>query len=70
MQHDGAMFRTVFADKFRVQPVGQVEIGLEGAALPFAAYSVGQLEVQLRAIERAVTFVDLVGQAQTFDGLL
>ena len=70
VQHDGTVFRAVFADEFRIQTVRQVEIGLESAALPFAADRVGQLEIKLRAIERAVTFVDLVGKTQTFDGLL
>ncbi|EKD61350.1 MAG: hypothetical protein ACD_54C00275G0001 [uncultured bacterium] len=64
MQHHRAVFRAVFADKFRIQPVRQVEIGLEGAALPFAANRVGQFEIELRAVERAIALVDLVGQFQ------
>ena len=40
--------------------VGQLEVQLDGAALPFAAQRVLDLEVDLRAIEGAVALVDLI----------
>jgi hypothetical protein len=54
------VFLAVRADIGGIQPLGQVEIGLEGAALPFAPDRVGQLEVELGAVERAFARVDLV----------
>ena len=53
----------------RLKPLGHLHIQLDGAALPGAADGVHQVEIQLRAIERAVTLVDLVSAAQLLDGL-
>ena len=69
MQHDGRVLCTVLADIFRPQSVGQVEVALEGPALPLAADGIGQLEVQLRPVERSVAFGNLVWQAKSIDGL-
>jgi hypothetical protein len=60
VQHHRAVLFAVRADVGRVQPFGQVEVGLERAALPFAADRVGQLEVELRPVERAFAGVELV----------
>ena len=62
------MLVPVLADIFGIEALGQVEIALEGAALPFAADGVGQLEVEFRAIEGAVAGIDLIGQAKMLGG--
>ena len=67
MQHIGAVFGTILADIFRAQPVGQVGVHLKGATLPFAPDGVGQLEIELRPIERAFAGINLIGHAGALD---
>jgi hypothetical protein len=69
VKHDGPVFLAIRADVIGIQPLGQVEIGLEGAALPFTPDRVGQLEVELGAVERAFARVDLVVVADRQDRL-
>ena len=59
VQHDGPVLLPVLADVGRAEPLGQLEVGLEGAALPFPPDRVGQLEVELRPVEGAFARVDL-----------
>ncbi|MPL93326.1 hypothetical protein SDC9_39452 [bioreactor metagenome] len=59
MQHDRAVLRAVDADIARVQPLGQVRVDLQRAALPVAADRIGQHEFELRPVEGAFAFLDL-----------
>jgi hypothetical protein len=60
VQHDGPVLLPVLGHVGRAKPFGQLEVGLEGAALPFPPDGVGQLEVELRPVEGAFARVDLV----------
>ena len=62
------MFFAVIADVARIEALGQNEIGLQGAALPFAADRVAQHEIELRAIEGAVAGVHFILDAGLFGG--
>ena len=48
---------------FRSKRCGHLVVELNRAALPLAAERVGDVEVDLRAVERAVAGVDRVGLA-------
>jgi len=69
VQHHRVMLRTVLADIFGAKPHRQVEIGLEGAALPFPPDRIGQLEVKLRPVEGAFAGVDLIIVRHLADGV-
>ncbi len=60
VEHHRTMLRPVLAHIFGAKPDWQVEVHLEGAALPFATDRVGQLEVELRAVEGALAGVDFI----------
>ena len=64
VQHEGPVLVAVRADIGRVQPLGQVRVDLEGAALPDPADRVGQVEVQLRAVEGAVAGLQRVSRGR------
>ena len=68
MYHDGAMLLAVLAHVLELEALGHLEVQLDGAALPGPANAVGEVEVELRAIEGAVSLVDLIGLAQLLDG--
>ncbi len=53
VQQHGTLLGAVLLGIFRVQPFGQDEVQLQGAALPGAADGVAQVELQLGAIEGA-----------------
>ena len=53
MQHHRPVPRAVLADVGGVEPLGQHVVELEGAALPGPADGVGQVELELRAVEGA-----------------
>ena len=60
MEHDRALLRAIRIGVFQIEVLRHLEVELHGAALPGAAKRVGQMEVDLRAVEGAVAFVDLV----------
>ena len=53
VQHHGAVLFAIWADVIGIQPLGQDEIDLMGAALPFAPDGVGQGKLQLGAVKSA-----------------
>lgn len=53
MQHDRRVAVAVFADVLGIKAAGQVQVHLDGAALPVAADGIAQHELQLGAVERA-----------------
>jgi hypothetical protein len=58
MYHDRAMFLAIFADVGHVEAFRHEHIQLDGTALPGTADGVFDVEVQFRAVECAVAFVD------------
>ena len=69
VDHDGAVLLAVCAGVFQLEPLGHLHIQLDGAALPGASQGVGQMEVQLGAVEGAVALVDDKVLAHVADGL-
>ena len=69
VNHDRAMLLAVRAGVLELEALGQLHIELNGAALPGTADGVCQMEVELRAVERAVALVDNVVLADLGDGL-
>ena len=69
MDHDGAVLLVVRAHVLQLKALGELGVELDGAALPGAAQGVGQVEVQLGAVEGTVALVDHVGLAHLGDGL-
>ena len=51
VDHDGAVLLAVLAGVLQLEPLGQLAVQLDGAALPGPAQGVGQVEVQLGAVE-------------------
>ncbi len=63
VQHHRPVPRPVLADVGGVEPLGQHVVELEGAALPGAADGVGQVELELRAVEGALAGGVVEGEA-------
>ena len=63
VNHNGAVLFAVRANVFKVEPLRHLHIQLYRAALPCASQRIGKVEVQLRAVERAVAFVYNIGLA-------
>ena len=70
VDHDRTMLLTVRADILQFKALRQLGVELDRATLPSAAERIGQMEVQLRAIERAVALVDYIVLAHLSDGFL
>ena len=64
VDHDGPVLLTVLAHVLQFKTLRQLEIELDGRALPGTAEAVHQMEVDLRAVESAVAFVDTEGKLQ------
>ena len=64
VQHDGALLGAVGVHVLQVKVERHLEVELHGTALPGTAERVLQVEVDLGAVEGAVTLVDLVVHAQ------
>ena len=59
MQHDRAVFAAILADIIGIQPFGQDEIHLKGAALPVATNRIGENKLKLWPIKCPFTWVQL-----------
>jgi hypothetical protein len=70
VKHHRPVFFVIAADVVRIQPFRQNKIHLNGAALPVAADSISQHELQLRPIERAFARVQCVLQTGLLPSLL
>ena len=66
MQHHRAMARRVLAHIFGIKSLWQNKIHLQGAALPVTTNRIAQLELELRAVERAFARIQFVLQTNTF----
>mmetsp|Transcript_16868 Transcript_16868/g.41828 ORF Transcript_16868/g.41828 Transcript_16868/m.41828 type:complete len:320 (+) Transcript_16868:702-1661(+) len=60
MQHDGLLLLAAARHVLEVEALGQVEVALDGRALPLAPDGVGDLDVDLRPVEGAAALVHLV----------
>ncbi len=69
VDHDGAVLLAVLAHVLQLEALRQLAVQLDGAALPGAAQGVGQMEVQLGAVEGAVALVDDEVLAHLGDGV-
>ena len=55
VQHDRAMARAIFADKFSIQALRQVRVDLDRAALPLATKCIFKHILDLGTVERPLT---------------
>ena len=60
VNHDWLLLGTVGVNVLKLEVVRQLEVKLDGTALPRSAEAVGQMEVNLRTVERTVALVDHV----------
>ena len=58
VDHDRAMLLAVSSNVLQFETLRQLEVKLDRTALPCSADRVYQMEVDLRTVECAVTFVD------------
>ena len=64
----GRCFQAVSTHVLCLKPLGQLEVQLDGAALPGSADGILQMEVDLRAVEGAVSLVDHVRTGSSLPG--
>ncbi len=55
---DGRLLRVVPVGVGELEPAGELEVELDGGALPLAAERIDDVEVELGAVEGAVAMVD------------
>ncbi len=70
VNHDWALLGAVGVGVLELKALGQLEVELDGAALPGTAQAVLQVEVDLGAVEGAVAGVERVVDAHGFQGFL
>ena len=70
VDHNGAMLCAVRTGVLKLKPFGKLHIELYGAALPGSAEAVRNMEIELRAVECAVTLIDDVLLAELGDSFL
>ena len=58
MNHDWLLLGAVGVNVLKLEVVRQLEVKLDGTALPRTAKAIGQMEVNLRTVESAITLVD------------
>jgi len=68
--HDRTMLFAVRPDVIHVESLRQVEINLDGAALPFPADSVFYLDVYFRSVEDALARINGIGDAHIIKRIL
>ena len=59
----------VFSRVLGIQPLGQDKIDLQRAALPLAADGIREFEIELRSVERAISWIERVIDPRLFDGI-
>ena len=67
VNHDGLMMLAILARVGEVEPLGIVEVDLNGGALPRSAENILNLDVDFGAIKHAFTRVDLVRHPASFE---
>ena len=58
VDHDRSVFLTVCADILKLKTLRKLEVKLDRTALPCSADRIYQMEVDLRAVESTVAFID------------
>ena len=69
MDHDRTLTASVLGDILQAEVERHLEVQLNRAALPGASEAVAQMEVNLRAVERAVALVDDIRHLQLLQRL-
>mmetsp|Transcript_22390 Transcript_22390/g.50453 ORF Transcript_22390/g.50453 Transcript_22390/m.50453 type:complete len:493 (-) Transcript_22390:197-1675(-) len=69
MNHDGPLAGAVRSDVLEVEALREVEVALDGTALPLPAQRVADLEVNLGAVERSSSLVHRVAPSLPLQGL-
>ena len=64
VDHDRAVLLAVCSHVLQFKTLGQLEVQLNGSALPGTANAVYQMEINLRAIERAVALIYYIRHTQ------
>ena len=67
VDHDRTMFLAVSSCVFQFESLRQLEVKLNGTALPGSSDGVFQMEVDLRSVECAVAFVDYVVKSKVIE---
>ena len=62
VDHHRPVLGVVGADVFQVEVLGLLVVELDRRALPLSANRIGDIEVDLRPVERAILFVDRIRQ--------
>src|SRR6266571_3469304 len=67
MDHKRPMLGAVFSDVSQIEPLRQIEVELNRTQLPWPPDSIVDQQVDLRAVKGAVTGIDLVLDARSFE---
>ena len=70
VQHDRHVAPAILADIAGAEPLGHVEVELQGAALPIAAERVAQMKFELRPVKRALAGGQRIGEPGRLDRVL
>ena len=63
MDHEGPVLLSILGDEAEIEPLRQVEVELDGCALPLSANGVLYLNVDLRSVESPTAFIQLIAEA-------
>ena len=66
VDHDRSVFLSVGSRILQVEPEGQLEVKLDRTALPGPSDGILQMEVDLRSVERSVTFIYHIRKSDVF----
>ena len=64
VDHDRTVFLTICSCVFKVKSERKLEIKLDGSTLPCSSYRVFQMEVDLRSVERSISFIYYIWKSQ------
>src|SRR5690606_17329603 len=70
VEHDRRLVLALVVDVLQPEPLGHVEVDLDPAELPRATARVAHVELELRAVERALALGQIEGRALAAEGLL
>ena len=64
VDHDRSVLLTVSADVLKLETLRKLEVKLDRTALPCSADRIYQMEVDLRAVESTVAFIDHIVESK------
>ena len=70
MNHNGLLFGAVAVNVLKLKVMRELEVKLNGTALPRAAQAIRKMEVNLGSIERAITLVEHIVDAHGLKRIL